>query len=89
VGLGIVAASVLQDNEPERMVAAIRRAGVDIRPEAMGVTWDDAAEAMRTLGPYVREAGLWYTVADARPFTDELIARVRSLVTETYRDFEP
>ncbi|HKG56425.1 MAG TPA: iron-containing alcohol dehydrogenase [Candidatus Limnocylindrales bacterium] len=86
VGLGIVAASVLQNNDPERMVAAIRRAGVDIRPEAMGVTWDDAAEAMRTLGSYVREAGLWYTVADARPFTDDLIARVRTVVVDAYAD---
>ena len=50
VGLGIVAGSVLQDNEPEAMAAAIARAGVDIRPEAMGVTWDDVEEALRTLG---------------------------------------
>ena len=57
VGLGIVAGSVLQDNEPEAMAAAIARAGVDIRPEAMGVTWDDVAEALRTLGRYVREVG--------------------------------
>ena len=49
VGLGIVFGSALQDNEPERMLAALLRAGVDIRPEAMGVTWDDVAEAMRTL----------------------------------------
>ena len=28
---------------------ALHRAGVDIRPEAMGVTWDDVGEALRTL----------------------------------------
>ena len=39
VGLGIVFGSFLQDNEPERMLAALDRVGVDIRPEAMGVTW--------------------------------------------------
>ena len=43
------------------MLAALLRAGVDIRPEAMGVTWDDVAEAMRTLPAYVRDAGLWYS----------------------------
>jgi glycerol dehydrogenase-like iron-containing ADH family enzyme len=80
VGLGIVAGSVIQDNEPERMVAAIARAGVDIRPEAMGVTWDDVAEAMRTLPTYVRDAGLWFSVADAGPVTDDHVARTRELV---------
>ena len=71
VGLGIYAGSLLQDNEPTTMLAALHRAGVDIRPEAMGVTWDDVAEALRTLPAYVREAGLWFTVADVRPVDDE------------------
>jgi len=80
VGLGIVAGSVVQDNEPEAMLAALTRAGVDIRPEAMGVTWDDVGEAMRTLPTYVRDAGLWFTVADTGAITDEHVARVRELV---------
>ena len=51
------------------MVAALARAGVDIRPEAMGVTWDDVGEAMRTLPAYVRDAGLWFSVARRAPGT--------------------
>ena len=66
------------------MLAALLRAGVDIRPEAMGVTWDDAAEAMRTLPTYVRDAGLWYTAVDVKPITEELIADVRRLVEAAY-----
>ena len=84
VGLGIVAGSILQGNEPERMAEAIARAGVDIRPEAMGVTWDDVDEALRTLGAYVREAGLWFTVADVVPVTDEHLSRLRDLVERTF-----
>jgi glycerol-1-phosphate dehydrogenase [NAD(P)+] len=84
VGLGIVAGSVLQDNEPERMAAAIARAGVDIRPEAMGVTWDDLDTALRTLGTYVREVGLWFTVADTVEVTDEHLARVHDIVEGTF-----
>lgn len=84
VGLGVVFGSFLQDNEPERMLAALHRVGVDIRPEAMGVTWDDAEAAMRTLPAFVREAGLWTTVVDLRPVTEELIAMVRGRVVETY-----
>jgi glycerol-1-phosphate dehydrogenase [NAD(P)+] len=88
VGLGIVFGSALQDNEPEAMLAAFQRAGVDIRPEAMGVTWDDAAEAMRTLASYVREAGLWYSVADARPVTEDFIAGVRHEIETTYGQWD-
>jgi glycerol-1-phosphate dehydrogenase [NAD(P)+] len=84
VGLGIIAGSVLQDNDPEGMAAAIARAGVDIRPEAMGVTWDDVGEALRTLGTYVREVGLWFTVADVVAATDEHVGRIRELVERTF-----
>ena len=84
VGLGIIAGSVLQDNEPEVMAAALARGGVDIRPEAMGVTWDDVGEALRTLHSYVREVGLWFTVADVVPATDAHIARIRELVERTF-----
>jgi glycerol dehydrogenase-like iron-containing ADH family enzyme len=83
VGLGIVAGSMLQDNRPEEMAAAIARAGVDIRPEAMGVTWDDVGEALRTLGTFVRDAGLWFTVADAVTVTDDHVGRLRDLVDRT------
>jgi hypothetical protein len=50
----------------------------------MGVTWDDVAEAGRTLQSFVREAGLWYTVADERPITAELIAEARTRIEALY-----
>jgi glycerol dehydrogenase-like iron-containing ADH family enzyme len=84
VGLGTVAGSLLQDNEPDRMLAAYQRVGVDIRPEAMGVTWDAVAEALLTLGSFVRETGLWYTIADERPWTDQLIGELRERVTAAF-----
>ena len=49
------------------------RIGVRYRPEDMGVTWDDVAKALRTLPAFVERAGLWYTVASARPITDAWI----------------
>jgi len=84
VGLGIIAGSILQENEPEAMAAAIVRAGVDVRPEAMGVTWDDVDEALRTLATYVRDVGLWFSVADAVPVTAEHLARLRSILADAY-----
>jgi len=88
VGLGIYAGSLLQDNDADRMLAALVRVGLDVRPEAMGVTWDDVGEALRTLPAFVRSVGLWYTVADARPITEALIDRVRDGVSAAFGPWE-
>ena len=84
VCLGIYVGSALQENEAEKMLAAIHRVGVDIRPEAMGLTWDDAAEAMRKLAWYVEYAGLWYTIANAKPISEEFIETVRERIYDTF-----
>jgi glycerol dehydrogenase-like iron-containing ADH family enzyme len=84
VGLGIYVGSLWQDNGAAEMLAALHRAGVDIRPEAMGVTWDDVTEAVRTLPAYVRDADLWFSVVDAVAADDSLVARARSGIEATY-----
>jgi hypothetical protein len=66
------------------MLQAIGRAGVDIRPEAMGVTWDEVAHALKQLKTFVREAGLWYTIADEATITDDFVAEVRDNVTAQF-----
>ena len=81
---GTYVGAVLQDNEPEKVLGAFQRLGVDIRPEAMGITWDDAATAMRRLAWYVRYADLWYTIADVRPVTDEVVEAVRTGLYDTF-----
>ena len=88
VGLGIVVGSALHDDGAAEMLEALHRVGVDIRPEAMGVTWDEVGEAMRTLGSFVREAGLWFTIADVRPVDDEFVAQVRESVEATFGRWE-
>jgi glycerol dehydrogenase-like iron-containing ADH family enzyme len=89
VGLGTYVGALLQDNEPEMVAAAIVRAGVDVRPAAMGVTWDDVGQAIRTLPAFVREAGLWFSVADARPIPADLPDRVRAGLDALYAAAEP
>ncbi|HUG46942.1 MAG TPA: iron-containing alcohol dehydrogenase [Candidatus Limnocylindria bacterium] len=88
VGLGCVVAATLQGNQPEKVLAALLRAGVDVRPQAMGVSWDDCAEAMRTLAGFVREAGLWHTTASERPMDDEFVAGLRRWIEEAYEGWE-
>ncbi len=84
VGLGTYIGAVLQDNEPEMILGALSRVGLDIRPEAMGITWEDAATAMRRLAWYVRFADLEFTIADLRPVTDDIVDRVRERVEATF-----
>jgi glycerol dehydrogenase-like iron-containing ADH family enzyme len=84
VGLGIVLGSVLHGSGADEMVAALQRAGVDIRPEAMGVTWGDAELAMRTLGTFVREAGLWHSVVDERAVDDGIVDEVRGRILAAF-----
>jgi glycerol-1-phosphate dehydrogenase [NAD(P)+] len=88
VGLGIVLGSVMHGRGADEMVAALARVGVDIRPEAMGVTWTDAEAAMRTLGTFVREAGLWHSVADERVVDDSIVDEVRERLLNAYGAWE-
>ena len=84
VGLGIVLGSVMHQSGADEMVAALARAGVDIRPEAMGVTWDDAEAAMCTLGSFVRDAGLWHSIADERAVDAAIVGEVRERVEAAF-----
>ena len=84
VCLGVYVGSVLQENHAEEMLAAIKRVGVDIRPEAMGVTWDEVAEAIRKVSWYTKKAGLWYSIYDEKPVTEELIAHVHQRIEATF-----
>ncbi len=84
VGFGIVLGTVMHASGADEMVAALARAGVDIRPEAMGVTWADAEAAMRSLGEFVRSAGLWHSIADERAVDDAIVAEVRDRIDAAY-----
>jgi len=88
VGLGTYFGAVLQDNEPEMILSSLHRAGVDIRPEAMGIDWEDAATAMRRLAWYVRHADLPYTIADARPVGDDVVEHIRDRIHATFGAWE-
>lgn len=85
VGLGVYLGSLLQGNDAEAMLDVLHRIGVDIRPEAMGVDWDEVTETLVTLPRFVREAGLWFTVADTGPIAPEVAERARHAIEYKYR----
>lgn len=84
VCLGIYVGSLLHDDRAEEMLQAIHRVGVDIRPEAMGITWDDVAFALYNLRSFVEQAGLWYGIAHEAKITDEFVAQVQDRITTLY-----
>jgi glycerol-1-phosphate dehydrogenase [NAD(P)+] len=77
VTLGVLLMSALQGNDPEGIKSIADRIGVRYRPDEMGVTWDQVAEALRTLKTFVQQAGLWYTVASERSISEDYIDRMR------------
>ena len=88
VGLGCFIGATLQENRPEVVLRALVNVGVDVRPEAMGVTWEDAALAMTTLSRFVSDAGLWYTTANERPMDDAFAARIRDEIEAAYAGWD-
>ncbi len=84
VGLGTSIGAAWQGSGTEGPVGQFHRAGVDIRPEAMGITWDDVHEAVRTLPAYVREAGLPSGVVDDRPAPEGLVEDVRQAIEAAF-----
>ena len=68
----------------EEMLAAIHRVGMDIRPEAMGVTWEDVAATLHGLAAFVQENDLPYTVANEAQITDQFIGHARRRIEATF-----
>ena len=84
VCLGIYVGSLLHDDKPREMLAAITRAGVDIRPGAMGITWDDVSHALLHMREFVRQAGLWYGIFHDAEIDAAFTAQVRANVEAAY-----
>jgi glycerol dehydrogenase-like iron-containing ADH family enzyme len=84
VCLGIYVGSLLHDDKPREMLAAIVRAGVDIRPEAMGISWDDVTHALVNMRQFVRQAGLWYGIFHEAEIDEAFAAQVRDNVEAAY-----
>lgn len=84
VCLGIYVGSLLHDDKPREMLEAIVRAGVDIRPAAMGITWDDVTRALVNMRDFVRQAGLWYGIYHDTVIGEDFAAQVRVNVEAAY-----
>ena len=86
VCLGIYVGSVLHDSRAQEMLAAMHHIGLDIRPEAMGITWDQVSEALVGLSRFVREAGLWHSISHDAVITDEFVDQIRRQIDARYAE---
>ena len=84
--LGVYLGAAMQENRAEEMLEAICRAGVDMRPQAMGVTWDDVAATLHGLHAFVQQAGLPYSIANKARITGRWIADAREETERAYRE---
>jgi len=63
VCLGLIAGALMHRRRVGELRAAIRNIGVDIRPESMGIAWNDVDAALMGLSSFVREQDLPYGIA--------------------------
>ena len=85
VGLGIVLGSMMHGQRGGELLRALRHLGIDIRPPAMGVTWDDVFGAMGELKSFVAGEGLAYGIAHDFTVTDEFLDAARVQIEEAFR----
>lgn len=85
VCMGIYIGSEMQQNRPDWILDVIYRGGIDIRPEAMNITWDEVRAALKDMKAHIKRAGLWYTIGCDFDVTDEFCDMIQEKVTTKYR----
>jgi hypothetical protein len=75
---------MLHEDGTEEMLDTISRIGLDIRPEAMGLTWDQFVEGLKLMRSYVNEVGLWHSIAHDTNISDSFISALRSQLSQAY-----
>lgn len=87
VCLGIFVGSAMGNNHPDWILDIIHRAGVEIRPEGMGLTWDDVFAAIKYEKEFLPANGYWYTVINDFEVTDEFCQMIKDKVIAKYGEW--
>ena len=84
VCLGTFIGTVLHESHSDKFLKAIHNIGVDIRPEAMGISWQNVEESLHSLKNYVCKNSLWYGIANEAIFDSTCLADIRERVEQTF-----
>ena len=87
VNMGVYVGSLLHNSKAEEMLDYIIRAGVDIRPESMGITWEDMANALIKMKEYINRIGLWHSIAHDQSIDENFIADLKLSIDKKYENF--
>ena len=88
VCLGIFVGSCMGNNHPDWILDIIHKAGVEIRPEGMGITWEDVFAAIKYEKEFLESHDYWYTVVNDFEVTDEFCQMVKDKVIAKYGEWE-
>lgn len=84
VCLGVYIGSLLHQQRAAEMLAAIARIGLDIRPQSMGISWNDVADALYAMKDYVHQQNLWYSIAHQAEIDSKFVNLVQENVEQCY-----
>ncbi|MFN0114240.1 MAG: iron-containing alcohol dehydrogenase [Paracoccaceae bacterium] len=84
VGLGIVVGTMLHENGADEMLDTIAGIGLDVRPEAMGLTWDQATEGLTGMRAYISTLPLWHSMAHDVTITPGFVADLKRRLDRAY-----
>ena len=84
VCLGVVIGSLLHEARAQQILDTIVRVGLDIRPSAMGIGWDQIEQALLSLRDYVKRAGLWHSIAHDITIAPAFVRDLRNQIERAY-----
>ncbi len=87
VNMGVYVGSLLHNSKAEEMLDYIIRAGVDIRPESMSITWEDLGNSLIKMKEYINRIGLWHSIAHDKTIDENFIADLKLSIDKKYENF--
>ena len=73
IGMTVYFMSLFQDNQHERALMMLKRLGIDVTLEGLGITEDQLRTGLLTLADFTEREGLRYTIINAKPITEEWV----------------
>jgi len=75
---------MLHESGADEILDTMARIGLDCRPEAMGLTWDQLTEGLKTMRFYVNEVGLRHSIADDADISNAFIQDLKRQLDNAY-----
>lgn len=73
IGLTVYFMSLFQDNQHERALMMLKRLGIDVTLQGLGITEEQLRTCLLTLREFTEKEGLRYTIINAKPMTEEWV----------------